>query len=361
MGFRFLHTADWQLGRPFARFDAELRGQLKDARLSIIETLAALAREEGVTHVLVAGDVWDQMAPSDQSLRRPLDRMRAASDLQFWLMPGNHDPAGAEGLWQRLQEMGVPENVHLLLEARPHQLEEGVFVLPAPWPTKRPGRDLSADLDRMETPEGALRIGLAHAGTEDIKENAESAMLIAPDRADRAGLRYLALGDWHGMKRAGERTFYSGTPEPDRFRNNNQGYALIVDTDQPDAPQRHATAQFRWRMAEAAFLPGDDPVQKLADIFPADAALDRTLVRLEISGVLSLSESGALTRFLEEQRARVAYLRLKDQGLSVETDARDLDELLGDGLLRNVAERLAASPESEASLALRYLDSFARS
>lgn len=361
MSFRFIHTADWQLGRPFARFDAELRGQLKDARLSIIETLTSLARTEGVRHILVAGDVWDQMAPSDQSLRRPLDRMRAAPDLRFWLMPGNHDPAGAEGLWQRLQEMTVPENVHLLLEPKAHQLEEGVFVLPAPWPSKRPGRDLSADLDRMETPEGAIRIGLAHGGTEDIKENAESDMLIAPNRAERSGLRYLALGDWHGMKRAGERTFYSGTPEPDRFRNNDQGCALIVNLDSPDAPERHKTGQFTWQMASVEFLPGDDPIQKLAEIFPAQAALDRTLVRLELSGLLSLPESGILSTFLDEQRARVAHLRLKDQALTVESAAGDLDELLGDGLLRKVADRLAASPESEAALALRLLDSFARS
>ncbi len=38
----------------------------------------------------------------------------------------------------------------------------------------------------------------------------------------------MALGDWHGRKQIGPRTWYSGTPEPDAFQDNDPGHALIV-------------------------------------------------------------------------------------------------------------------------------------
>ena len=49
------------------------------------------------------------------------------------------------------------------------------------------------------------------------------------DRAATARLDYLALGDWHGTRRIDARTWYSGTPEPDRFKANEPGNVLQVD------------------------------------------------------------------------------------------------------------------------------------
>ena len=46
---------------------------------------------------------------------------------------------------------------------------------------------------------------------------------IAPDRARRAGLDYLALGDWHRTLQIGPATWYAGTPEADRFNSQEVG------------------------------------------------------------------------------------------------------------------------------------------
>ena len=40
---RFLHSADWQIGRQFATFDAEHAPILAEARITAVERLAALA------------------------------------------------------------------------------------------------------------------------------------------------------------------------------------------------------------------------------------------------------------------------------------------------------------------------------
>jgi DNA repair exonuclease SbcCD nuclease subunit len=55
----FLHTADWQMGRTFSRFETEDGAALVEARFEAIETLARLANEHQCDAVLVAGDVFD--------------------------------------------------------------------------------------------------------------------------------------------------------------------------------------------------------------------------------------------------------------------------------------------------------------
>lgn len=95
---RFIHTSDWQLGKPFGRVPEQARAALLEARLDAIGTLAAAARREGAGFVLVAGDVFDSPEPGDRIYRQALTRMKAASDICWVLLPGNHDPARASPL-----------------------------------------------------------------------------------------------------------------------------------------------------------------------------------------------------------------------------------------------------------------------
>src|SRR3546814_5279801 len=99
---RFIHSSDWQLGKPFGRASEQTRAALLEARLDAIDALAAAARREGAGLVLVAGDVFDSPEPGDRIYRQALTRMKAAADIRWVLLPGNHDPARADGLWSRL-------------------------------------------------------------------------------------------------------------------------------------------------------------------------------------------------------------------------------------------------------------------
>src|SRR3546814_20783809 len=89
--------------------------------------------------------------------------------------------------------------------------------------------DPTARFDSMETPGATLRIGLAHGSIRDFGSQGETKNQIAPDRARRSNLDYLALGDWHGALRVDGRTWYAGTPEVDRFQRDDPGQALVVE------------------------------------------------------------------------------------------------------------------------------------
>ena len=97
---RFIHTADWQIGKPFRNF-GEKDSVLRQARLAAIEAIGRLARTETAPHVLVAGDLYDNDAPAQKTLLEPLERMRGFPDISWHIIPGNHDYHRGNGLWDR--------------------------------------------------------------------------------------------------------------------------------------------------------------------------------------------------------------------------------------------------------------------
>src|SRR5262245_26235462 len=98
---RFVHSADWQIGKVFKQFGAK-EESLRHARLTAVERLGEFAAANGARHILVAGDVYDSDAPSPITLRAPIERMKPFVDVHWHLLPGNHDPHRPEGVWDRL-------------------------------------------------------------------------------------------------------------------------------------------------------------------------------------------------------------------------------------------------------------------
>ena len=91
-------------------------------------------------------------------------------------------------------------------------------------------------MDDVNLPEGLIRVGLAHGTVRGFgSDDKDVPNFIAPDRPARAGLSYLALGDWHGQKEINDRCWYSGTPEVDAFDVIDGGQALLVHIEGPRA------------------------------------------------------------------------------------------------------------------------------
>ncbi|MAI91766.1 MAG: hypothetical protein CBB65_15125 [Hyphomonadaceae bacterium TMED5] len=364
MPFRFIHTADWQLGKPFNHFEPELAAQLADARLGVIERIARLAADEQISHVLVAGDVWDIASPSDRLLRQPLDLMRAAGHVTWWLLPGNHDPAVPHGLWDRLRMMDVPANVRLLTETAPVLMADGVNLLPAPWTSKAPGRDLTAPFETVTTAPSTLRIGLAHGGTSSFFDQSPQSAAIAENRVHTAGLDFLALGDWHGFQEVDERTWYAGTPEPDRFPTNEPGSVLVVELQigAPPLVKPIRTALYTWTRDRLDCQDGVNPCAEATELFDAHGPRHRRLSRLELHGALRLDTRMRFLNFLEQERQSLAHLRLKSSALLSLADHDALDEIDREGTLRDAATNIVAKmndddrPEDERATARRALD-----
>lgn len=354
---RFLHTADWQIGRAYTTFDPDVAPLLAEARLTAVQRLAALATAHQVSAVLVAGDVWDAQTVSDKTIRR-LFQCMAGFGGPWILIAGNHDAALAESVWGRAQRLGcIPANVHVLLEPKVQLFEaEGFAVLPAPLTQRHTYHDLTAWMDLAPTPAGLLRIGLAHGSVQGLlHEGIDSANPIAADRCETAHLDWLALGDWHGVKQVTPRMAYSGTPEPDRFPNNEPGYALLVDIAHPGAVpqvQRLPVAQFHWQRIAVQLQLASDVDALMAQL---DALQPHAVVQLQVRGALDWVQHQRLQHAVAQADARVRCLQVEMQDLRWSPTDEDLAALHADGyvgeLLQELrAESAAGNPQAQAAL-----------
>jgi DNA repair exonuclease SbcCD nuclease subunit len=348
---RFVHSSDWHVGEIF-RFADEASGLLQDERLEAIGRLARLARAENAPVVLVAGDVYDAQSPTEKTLRQPIERMRAFPDIAWHLIPGNHDPDTPRGPWERLRclqsQEGLPDNLQLHLRPEPAPIgDTGGWLLPGVITRRLAVADSSAEMDAMITPEGAIRIGLAHGSIASFGSDPTTQRNpIAPDRAARAGLAYLALGDWHGAKAINERCWYSGTPETDGFDRGGGGEALVVEIDGPaaiPAITRHRIGRFTWtRIEQTLHNTTDIDVleTRLRGLSPDPGSV---LVWLSVSGVLSLAELEAFeSRIGQGLGSALRVLRIADAGLIAHPTAADLEAVDHTGFLRTAADNLAS-------------------
>ncbi|WP_411224684.1 metallophosphoesterase family protein [Marivita sp. S2033] len=351
MSFRFIHSSDLHLGRRFLSLpepqDGNLRGRLMEARFDKIQRLAAAARAHGAAHVLLAGDTFDTATPSPQVLRQALAAMRDESEVTWWLLPGNHDNMrNAEPIWDEISRI-APDNVRAALDGAPIDLAQGVALLPCPVPVRAAGRDLTEALPRMETPEGTIRIGLAHGGVVDFSDRGDH---IPPDRDQTAGLDYLALGDWHGRLKVSARTQYSGSPEQDQFKHGMRGRCLAVTLSgrgtEPEVTEIE-TGSFLWQDTDLALHDGEDATEALEALLPSHDRRN-TLLKVRASGWASLSRHAALHSTAERHAPEFAYLELDADGLGTLHSVADLDEIDHAGAMRLAAEQLMTEAEDAA-------------
>ena len=319
---RFLHTADWQLGmtRHFLAGDAQPR--YSAARRDAVAGLGLLAAEVGAEFVVVAGDVFEHNQLAPQVIGQSLEAMRAI-EIPVYLLPGNHDPLDASSVYtSALFTAERPDNVVVLDRAGVHRVRPGLEIVAAPWRSKAPTTDLVAEV-LQALPEGPVtRVLVAHGGVDVLDPDREKPSLIrlaALDDALRSrAVHYVALGDKHSLTQVGAsgRVWYSGSPEVTNFDDveADPGHVLVVDIDESD-PRRAVTVESR-RVGRWRFVTMHRQVDTSRDIADLDLNLDlltekdRTVVRLALTGSLTVTDRAALDACLDRYARLFAWLGL---------------------------------------------------
>ena len=350
---RFIHTADWQIGKVFRLVDDATAGVLRAARLEAISTLGRLALEQAAPIVLVAGDVYDVASAEDRTLGQPLERMRAFPDVNWHLIPGNHDPHQPGGPWERVLRRGLPDNVEVHLEPVPVALAGGqTQLLPAPLVRRRALADPTLWMDQAPTPA---------APPDRPRPRLDQRLRLrpgAPAQRDRppaggsggpglSGPRRLA---WAEADRAALLVF--GHARGRRFRRRGRWSALLVEIAAPGALPEVSTAavgRFEWRQ-ESVQIHGLDDVEVVsARVRAPGTELARRLLDLTLEGTLSLAGRTHLAPALDELRAALCWLRVDDERLYLEPSAEDLEAIAPGGFVRVAARACRPSPTIRAS------------
>ncbi len=110
---RFLHSADWHLGR-------QIRGKSRAAEFeAVLSEIVEIAVAERVDVLLVAGDIWDSASPSPDADRLLFGALREliGHGIEAVLISGNHDSPRKLDAIGRLSEL---LNVHTQAFVRPN-------------------------------------------------------------------------------------------------------------------------------------------------------------------------------------------------------------------------------------------------
>jgi DNA repair exonuclease SbcCD nuclease subunit len=383
MSTTFLHTADWQIGKPFAGVeDVQKRALLQQERITVLKRVAAVARERRAEFVIVAGDLFDSPSVTKATVSAACSAMGALR-IPIFAIPGNHDHGGPGSLWEqpffRQEQAQLAPNLRVLLTPEPVELENAV-LFPCPLLRRHESVDLTAWL--RKAPDESSRFGhkarivVAHGsvlGFSSIADDDDGASSLTNQidltRIPDAEYDYIALGDWHGMKQVGTKAWYAGTPEFDRFPKGSDhapGHILAVTVQRGANPKVDPVSTVRIGWHVVSELLADDAAlgqleQRMESLIGNRAHQD--LVRLELDGSLGIAAMTRLEERLEAWRARLLRLRLENRAV-VAPAAEELDALTlraGDPLISRVAQKLIGQSAREgeegaiARVALREL------
>ena len=330
---KFVHTADWQLGRAPLYLSDDDRARFRAGRIDVIDTIGKLALREQCDFVVVSGDVFEWNNVERQVLVRALEKMGATPRIDFYLLPGNHDPLDASSIF-RSQTFRAhrPGNVTVLDGTGPVQVAPGVELVASPWPNKRPLRDLVDDACKGLEPCGTLRIVVGHGVVDTMSPSTSSPALISlkllEERIESGIIHYAALGDRHSKTEVGNtgRVWYSGAPEPTDFDETEPGNVLIVSLDRDDV---HVDARrvSAWCFERADRELGTDAdIEALEDWLKGLDSKDRTITRVDLTGQVSVAQRARLDDILAHHADLLACLREDSHTLAVVPDDADRND-----------------------------------
>jgi DNA repair exonuclease SbcCD nuclease subunit len=373
---KFLHTADWQIGKPFQSLDDPAKREaLRQARLETVRGLRALIDAQQLAFVVVCGDLFDSATP-DRATVSALCSALGSLEVPVYAIPGNHDHGGPGCIWRQdfflKEQKDLAPNLQVLLEAKPVVLEEAV-LLPCPLLRRHESLDPTSWLRSLpaDLPDDRPRIVLAHGSTQGFSSSGDADADAAVNQIDLSSLPsevfdYIALGDWHGMKQVGEHAWFSGTPEQDRFARgveNKPGYVLVVECEgrrQSVSVESVSTSRTGWHAPDAFMLNGDADLVALTQQLEAllGTRTNTDLLKISVQGALSFEGLARFESLVESLEARLLRLQI-EKAIQVEPSTEELQALTErqDPLIAQVARELQEQLEADplAREALREL------
>lgn len=358
---RFVHTADWQLGMTRYFLNGEAQPRYSAARRDVVAGLGALAAEVGAEFVVVAGDVFEDNQLAPRVVSQSLEAMRAIG-VPVYLLPGNHDPLDASSVYtSALFTSECPDNVTVLDRPGVHEVRQGLQIVAAPWRSKAPTTDLVADVLDGLAADDVTRIVVGHGGVDIFVPDKDRPSLIHLAALEaaiaRGAAHYVALGDKHSRMQVGStgRVWYSGSPEVTNYDDieADSGHVLVVDIDDAD-PRRPVVVEPR-RVGSWRFVSLRRSVDNSRDVADLDINLDlmpakeRTVVRLALTGSLTVTDKATLDACLDKYARLFASLALweKQTDIAVVPADGEFDDLGIGGFAAAAVDELVTTARSD--------------
>lgn len=242
---KFIHTADWHLGRLFHQI------HLTDDQAHVLDQLVALAAAERPDVILVAGDLYDRAVPPPEAvalLDRTWQKLALELAIPVVAIPGNHDSATRIGYGAALLARA---GLHLVadFDAATHPVTiAGVDIFALPFAEPAEVRAWSGDasvrdhasalrvcIERMRPNFSARpRLLVAHAFVAGASRESESERPLSVGGAgtvpaDAFGdFAYVALGHLHAPQLVSPVCRYAGSPLKYSFSEADDDKSVVL-------------------------------------------------------------------------------------------------------------------------------------
>jgi len=335
-----IHTADWQLGKPYGQVgNEEKRSALKRARIDAVAKIGALVAEHNAACLVVAGDLFDSNTPSKATVSEACAAIGEIG-VPVYVIPGNHDHGGIGSVWEQEyfinERAALARNLHVLLVGEP--VEAGNLVLfPCPLRRVQEVADPTTWLASLDGGNfaGKVCVALVHGSVMGfIGETAGAAVRhIDLDRLPD-WLDYIALGDWHGVKKISDKAWYSGAHEPDRFpkgEDYQSGKVLKVELEPGQRPKVEVidSGLIKWHRHAFEFT-GNEGIERLEEQIAGliGKGVARDALALSVDGLVGLEVAAALNDLESKLDARLICLRM-DNRRRIAPTAEESERLAG--------------------------------
>lgn len=345
---KFLHTSDWQLGMTRHFLSEGSQERYSQARFDAIRTMGRIAQEEQCRFLLVCGDAFESNQVNRKTVARAMEALKEVP-VPVFILPGNHDPLNAASVYRSSTFIErKPAHVQVLENAVPIRVAEEVELVGAPWLSKRPVTNPLEDaINALEPVSGVNRICLAHGAVDTLAPDRESAGIISVAMLEQAitegRIHFVALGDRHSLTKVGDsgRIWYSGTPESTDFREKQSGYIHIVEIEDGTVSSKGIRiGQWHFIERERVYLNTADDIHALWKVLEEIENKDRTVVRLNLVGSLTLSLSSDLQNNILAAKDVFGALDARDDALLVLPDDTDFANLGFSGFAGETVQRL---------------------
>jgi len=344
---KIIHCADAHLdSRMESKLDKAKASIRRDEILTTFCSIADYADENGVSAVLIAGDLFDTRNARVGTVNRVKAAFASHPEVVFYYLRGNHDEDAY------FSEGDLPENLKIFtkvgIDTYTLKTKEGknvviTGIVPGEDGFDKAYTELNLDYDSMN-------IVMMH-GSADKYQGKDKSESIDLSRLRNRNIDYLALGHYHSYT-CGElpsrgKYCYSGCPEGRGFDECGEHGFVLIDIDDEKLTFTNSFVPFAKRnvyeikvdISECMTTPEID--KSVGDAIKASDATSDDLVRIVLTGECDVTAEKDIEHVRRTVTDRFFYGEVRDMSKI----AIDYDEYLHEASLKGELVRLLQSEE----------------
>lgn len=342
---RLIHTADLHIDSKMqTNFDPAKAKIRKDELLRSFENMVGFASANGVSVIMLSGDLFDKMHVKKTARERVMAQIFDHPEIDFLYIRGNHDNVD---FIEDSGEMDIPSNFKLFSADEWTSYEYDDVVITGRELTDENARNLSGNLvlDRTK-----FNIVMLHGQVTESSNGVQNPIVISDFR--NKNIDYLALGHIHKyeMERLDDRGVwcYPGCLEGRGFDECGEKGFVLIDTEGGKIRTEFKPSSIRVFHEEEFNV---NPDMSMSDIISGAEALlseipDKDIVKLVLKGEINTDFDVDLVWIERTFSEKFFYFKVKDETVV----HVDYDSFINDRSLKGEFVRLVRDedlPEDE--------------